>query len=619
VTPEQAAEILLVQATEEVAPEAVPPETRLGALEAAGDLDEEGAWFTRRAEFLLDAELAAWRPLLRVRHAFTPRPFWSLALPALLGVSSNALGPREQIHVLYNPIVLLVVWNLLSYAALAAWPLWPAREARPRRPRARGRAPATPRPAAQGPGEGGLLVRALRRMAARLWLRTLRGSTAAREQAAAWVQVGTRFLALWEGAARPWFALRTRRVLHLGALGLALGAIAGMYVRGLFFEYDMVWRSTFLRAPEAVAPVLGWLLAPASALLGWPAPSPADAAALLAPEGVPAAHWIHLLAATAGLVVVLPRALLALGAARRLRRVGPALDLGLGGPYFAAILAEAREIQVGRVKQEIGSAVREECARLAGDLAGFVSDGLYDRRIVPLLEAFRTEGGSVAGLEQRIREACAAFEPELAEHMKSAERAFEGGLAREVMGRVRPDMVLTPARAARLGSAVRELPAHSVREIGSDVSAKLSRDIGAAVALAAAALAGTLSGGFGAHLGTAILVVLLHTTGPVGFLVGALGGALAAGTALLAGRERITSAVRSASLPGPVVRLALRRGRFERLVARGRERCGASVRELVAAKLAPLTDQLADQVWARVKPLLARATRGGCPSPTAAS
>jgi hypothetical protein len=68
-----------------------------------------------------------------------------------------------------------------------------------------------------------------------------------------------------------------------------------------------------------------------------------------------------------------------------------------------------------------------------------------------------------------------------------------------------------------------------------------------------------------------------------------------------------------------VVRLALRRGRFERLVARGRERCGASVRELVAAKLAPLTDQLADQVWARVKPLLARATRGGCPSPTAAS
>jgi hypothetical protein len=166
---------------------------------------------------------------------------------------------------------------------------------------------------------------------------------------------------------------------------------------------------------------------------------------------------------------------------------------------------------------------------------------------------------------------------------------------------------------------VRELPAHSVRELGGDVSGKLSRDFGAAVALAVAAVAGTLSGGFGAHLGTAILVVLLHTTGPVGFLAGALAGALAAAAALVAGRERVTGAVRSASLPGPVVRLVLRRARFDRLVARGRERCATSVRELVAAKLEPLTDQLADQVWARVKPLLARATRAGCPSPTEAS
>jgi hypothetical protein len=31
------------------------------------------------------------------------------------------------------------------------------------------------------------------------------------------------------------------------------------------------------------------------------------------------------------------------------------------------------------------------------------------------------------------------------------------------------------------------------------------------------------------------------------------------------------------------------------------------VSELVATKLEPLTDELADQVWARVKPLLARA------------
>jgi hypothetical protein len=381
-------------------------------------------------------------------------------------------------------------------------------------------------------------------------------------------------------------------------------------VRGLFFEYEMVWRSTFVRDPETVARVLAVLLGPARALLGAPPPSVADAAALLAPEGAHAAPWIHALAATALLVVALPRAVLAAAAARRLARLGPALELGTDAPYFGAVLAEAREIQVGRVKLAIEGAVREECGRFADDLAGFVAERLYDARVVPLLERFRAEGGRIDALEERIREACAAFEPELTAHVRSAEQAFESGLARDVLERVRPDLMLPPAREGRLAATARELPAHSVREIGGDVSGKLARDFGAAVALAAGGVAGTLSGGFGAHLGTAILVALLHTTGPIGFVIGALGGALAAGTVLALGRARVDAAVRGAALPGPVVRVALRRGRFERLLGRGRERCAASVRERVAARLAPLTDELADQVWARVKPLLARATQG---------
>ena len=307
------------------------------------------------------------------------------------------------------------------------------------------------------------------------------------------------------------------------------------------------------------------LLGPACWLVGRPLPDAADAAALLAPEGVAAAPWIHLLAATALLAVLLPRAFLALRATAQLRRIGPALELGLGDPYFAGILAQARAIQVGRVKQEIGSAVREECARFADGMAAFVAEGLYDRRIVPLLEHFREHGGRIDALEARIREACAAFEPELAEYTKSAERAFEEGLARDVLERVRPDLVLPPASAGRLGPAARELPAHSVREVGGDVSGRLTRDFGTAVTLAAGAVAGTLSGGFGAHLGTAILVVLLHTTGPLGFLIGALAGALAAALALVAGRARVNEAVRRTSLPAMVVRLALRRTRFDRL------------------------------------------------------
>ena len=590
-TPEQVAEILLVQAAEEVRPAAVPPEARIDALEAAGDLDDERAWFARRASFLLAHGLGVYRPLLRVRDAFAPGAVWNLVIPLLIGISSNALGPHQQIHVLYNPVVLLVVWNLSMYVALGAVAVRPKRHASER-----------------GGVEEGWIARLLRRGAARVWLRAVRGAAAAREEAGAWLAVGARFVELWERAARPWFALRTRRILHLGALGLALGAIAGMYVRGLFFEYDMVWRSTFVREPASVARLLDLVLAPACGLLGRPLPDAADAAALLAPMGTGAAPWIHLLALTALLTVVLPRATLAALAARSLRRIGPALELGLGSPYFGAILAQAREIQVGRVKQEIGSAVREECVRFGDRVSRFVAESLYDRRVVPELERFRNDGGSVDALEARIRGASAAFEEELAKHLESAERTFEEDLARGVLERVRPDLALPPAAGGRIGADVNTLPAQSVSHVGAGVAGKLTRDFGTAVTLAVAAVAGTVSGGFGAHLGTAILVGLLHTTGPLGFLIGALAGAVAAGTALVAGRQRMDQALRSVSFPGVAVRLVLRPARFERLVAQGRERCEASVRELVAARLDPLTDELADQVWARVKPLLAQVT-----------
>jgi hypothetical protein len=218
-TPQQAAEILLVRAVEEVRPQALPPGATVDALEAAGDLDDEGAWFARRAAWLLDHPLAPWLALLRVRDAFAPGLVWCIAVPFVLGLSSNALGPREQIHVLYNPIVLLVAWSLLSYVGLLTLTL--------RRP------PALPRPELESPElrlpslEGGFAMRLARRSAARLWLRAVKGSADAREQTRAWVAVGSRFFELWEQAARPWLALRTRRLMHLAARGLARGAIAG--------------------------------------------------------------------------------------------------------------------------------------------------------------------------------------------------------------------------------------------------------------------------------------------------------------------------------------------------------------------------------------------------------
>jgi hypothetical protein len=132
--------------------------------------------------------------------------------------------------------------------------------------------------------------------------------------------------------------------LHAGAALLAAGLIAGLYLRGLGFDFRAGWQSTFLDA-GSVRALLATLLTPASWLTGLAVPDAAGMAALRVAPGVPAsapaAPWIHLLAATLALVVVLPRALRAALAVWRARRAGAAIDLPLADTYFVQLLAQA--------------------------------------------------------------------------------------------------------------------------------------------------------------------------------------------------------------------------------------------------------------------------------------
>ena len=83
----------------------------------------------------------------------------------------------------------------------------------------------------------------------------------------------------WSALVAPLMAARAARVLHLAAALFALGAVAGLYVRGLVFEYRAGWESTFLDAP-AVHALLSFFLSPAAQLIGIPFPSVDQIAAL---------------------------------------------------------------------------------------------------------------------------------------------------------------------------------------------------------------------------------------------------------------------------------------------------------------------------------------------------
>jgi hypothetical protein len=255
------AAILVVRSVEEAAPELLGADAGVDAARAAGPLHEEPRWLARRAERLLRELPPGYRSLPAMSGVLAGRVAPVAGIAAVAGMLTNYLGPSQRIHAVYNPVVLLILWNLGVYALLLA-----GRLRRGTGSAQSGSAPLRPStskgPADAATGDGeqerrasgspgarpGIPMRWIfRHLVPALWLRLHRGSGEVRDEAKRLRRVVRRFCTLWIGVAQPLLALHTRRLLSWAALGLAAGAVLGMFVRGLFLDYHIVWRSTFVK------------------------------------------------------------------------------------------------------------------------------------------------------------------------------------------------------------------------------------------------------------------------------------------------------------------------------------------------------------------------------------
>ena len=285
------------------------------AAEVTGSDAAPDAFIARRASFALERLQARHPAFGRALRAVTWRSWIAPALTVAafaLGIAADQVAPSHRVNVLAFPLLGLLAWNVAVYALIAIRGVWGL---------------VSPRGRALGP-----LARAVARL----------GRAAPREPAVQDAAVSTVlavFFAEWARSTAPLVAARIGRSLHFAAFALALGAIAGMYVRGLVLEYRAGWESTFIGA-EAVQSLLALVLGPASALTGIPI---ADVPRLEAMQfgaggaGENAAPWIHLYAATIALVVLVPRLLLALGTWLAERRLAARFPLALGDAYFARL------------------------------------------------------------------------------------------------------------------------------------------------------------------------------------------------------------------------------------------------------------------------------------------
>jgi hypothetical protein len=204
---------------------------------------------------------ATWQQKLAA--AVRPPPTWLRWLPAalctaafLIGWFTNELGPSRTINVLSFPILGLILWNLAVaiFSLVSHWkrkPLPPPQHI----------------PSGSTPEE----------------------------------RTDSLFAARWKSLQHLNLRARFPLWLHLAAICLATGVIAGMYSRGLTRAYSVTWESTFLAEPQVRA-LTRVFLGPASLVTGIPVPDPSRGSA---------APWIHLWAATAVLFIIIPRFLLA--------------------------------------------------------------------------------------------------------------------------------------------------------------------------------------------------------------------------------------------------------------------------------------------------------------------
>ena len=253
----------------------------------------------------------------------------ALSLALIVGLSLSTLDGSRRINILAFPLIGLIAWNFFIYAllivarikrtgAMRAGTLWSGRFYE----------------RWIGARIDGLLKQSLRFNAPL--------ATALRRFTREWVQVE-----------HPLLLERAQLLMHCAAALVAVGLIAGLYMRGMVLRYEAGWESTFL-SPKSVHALLAVLYGPGAMLSGIGLPSISGVNALRwtgVSGGGEAASWIHLIALTALLYIILPRLILACMSGFNLWRLSrnpplPAAFIGYGRTVLAGTAGGARRESV---------------------------------------------------------------------------------------------------------------------------------------------------------------------------------------------------------------------------------------------------------------------------------
>jgi Protein of unknown function (DUF2868) len=601
-TEDVAAKILLIRSIEECDPGAFSEELRAEAFVAAKNADPGLGSVERYAAYLFDHLSPLYQSILQLAKIPAPWTVPACVAGFLLGLATNLLGPANQIHVVRNPVFILIAWNLLVYLALfvvflsgKAKSAEAARYPSPQDSLERSQPlPSLQSRLAQHPSK---VPWAVKYLLPSVWQFLYRMIFGAHEQKRL-ARVIWRFTHHWLSLAGGLVVDRWRRLLHLSSVFLATGAVAGMYFRGLFQGYRVVWDSTFIVDESAVAGLIHVLFAPSlwlSDVFGLGLRNKISISPLLTPAGDHADGWIHLFAISVVIAIVLPRLALASWQSIRLNRLSKNIAIPLDHYYGEVIEGPIRSL----IEKEVEVAVD----KFSSDVASFVGSKLYDDQIIPRLVRFRENGGKINDLKSELTATTESFLPQLQSYIVNvALPELQKSLSQRV-GEILKSIGTDFLEIKDPNSVLNGLTISPADRPEFNISNEFSRAIGVSVGASIALAVATVSGGIGHELGIAILATVLGTTGPVGFLIGLIVGAVIAAGAWWMGKEKIADTIENISLPGAITRAALWPSRFQRLLDEARRKCQDSVRAEVKERMKVLMPKITTAILMRVRGL----------------
>jgi hypothetical protein len=549
-------QILTVKATEENSGKIITPLQTTAANISAIGAKSDYEFVQKRASYLFKLLPFSLRQVSKVYQFPGVWVKGAFVLSFIIGILSNYLGPEQLIHIIYNPLTILIAWNFLVYFFIIIKGFFHFRiqmeTAQIKKKTQEDRVNEDEEDDTNFIIDwfiGGLL-KVMFRFKAKFIDNNTRVTILKRIMPAFWIS--------YKKVAERSLLCRFKTVMNTSAIGILTGALLGVYLRGLFFNYHMIWLSTFVSEPETIRSFLNILYGIANALVDGNWISSGQVQTLLLPGGTPAGPWIHKMALTSIIVIFIPRLILALYYFRKAKN--SLKPFNLSENYYEKDLLKGREKLVVVIREGIHEIISKKIKKTGETISEFVINDYYEQFITPILLEFRENGGKIKELESKLFSSQQRFEPILLNYLEEIQEEFRDGVLTELnlfFGR-KLDIDINTISTYQPKSD--DIDQKLAGRIASDIGDTIGGTIVTTVSLAA----GSISGGIGKSLGIAIISGLLGVSGPIGLLIGGIITAATLGGVYKIKRSQISNLVKEIPLPAFAIKATLTDAKIEK-------------------------------------------------------